>query len=304
MISSEILKNAIIAGAQNIQKHTGEVNEINVFPVPDGDTGTNLALTLSGCAKAIENCSDMGAGELADKAAGALFRCARGNSGVIFSLIFKGFAKSIQGLDYIDASALANALEAGCNEAYAAIDKPTEGTILTVIRLAASKAKSAAASGKNAEQTFKAALSGARASLKSTPNLLPALKKHGVVDAGGQGLIYVMEGMLGAGTESKVFDTAKKAQASPYADNIEFAYCTEFLINSPTRRDTASLRRYFSEIGDCAAVAEHKDIIKIHVHTNSPDKALAKGLELGELTDIKIDNMKEQHKAVGVKNGI
>lgn len=304
MISSEILKNAIIAGAQNIQKHTGEVNEINVFPVPDGDTGTNLALTLSGCAKAIENCSDMGAGELADKAAGALFRCARGNSGVIFSLIFKGFAKSIQGLDYIDADALANALEAGCDEAYAAIDKPTEGTILTVIRLAASKAKSAAASGKNAEQTFKAALSGARASLKSTPNLLPALKKHGVVDAGGQGLIYIMEGMLGTGTESKVFDTAKKSEAAPHSDNIEFAYCTEFLINSPTRRDTASLRRYFSEIGDCAAVAEHKDIIKIHVHTNSPDKALAKGLELGELTDIKIDNMKEQHKAVGVKNGI
>ncbi len=304
MISSEILKNAIIAGAENIQKHTGEVNEINVFPVPDGDTGTNLALTLNGCAKAIADCSDIGAGELADKAAGALFRCARGNSGVIFSLIFKGFAQSVQGLDYIDANALAKALEAGCDEAYTAIDKPMEGTILTVIRLAASKAKYAAASGKNAGQTFKAALSGARASLKSTPNLLPALKKHGVVDAGGQGLIYIMEGMLGAGTESKIFDTAKKAEAATYPDNIEFAYCTEFLINSPTWRDTASLRRYFSEIGDCAAVAEHKGIIKIHVHTNSPDKALAKGLELGELTDIKIDNMKEQHKTVGVKHGI
>lgn len=297
MISSEILKNAIIAGAQSIQKHTSEVNEINVFPVPDGDTGTNLALTLSGCAKAIADCSDMGAGELADKAAGALFRCARGNSGVIFSLIFKGFSQSVHGLDYIDANALAEALEAGCNEAYAAIDKPMEGTILTVIRLAASKAKSAALSGKNAQETFKAALSGAKASLKSTPNLLPTLKKHGVVDAGGQGLIYIMEGMLGADTESKIFDTAEKSASKPHSHSIEFAYCTEFLINSPTRRDIASLRRYFAEIGDCAAVAEHKDIIKIHVHTNSPDKALAKGLELGELTDIKIDNMKEQYAA-------
>lgn len=294
MISSEILKNAIIAGAANIQKHTGEVNEINVFPVPDGDTGTNLALTLSGCAKAIADCSDIGAGELADKAAGALFRCARGNSGVIFSLIFKGFAQSVQGLDYIDANALAKALEAGCDEAYAAIEKPTEGTMLTVIRLAASKAKSAAASGKNAEQTFKAALLGARASLKSTPNLLPALKKHGVVDAGGQGLIYIMEGMLGAGTESKVFDT-QPMSVKPHSDNIEFTYCTEFLINTQNSCNIDSLRRYFSGIGDCSAVAEHKEIIKIHVHTNSPDKALAKGLELGELTDIKIDNMKEQY---------
>ncbi len=294
MISSEILKNAIIAGAANIQNHTEKVNAINVFPVPDGDTGTNLALTLSGCAKAIADCSDMGAGELADKAAGALFRCARGNSGVIFSLIFKGFAQSVQGLDYIDANALAKALEAGCDEAYAAIEKPTEGTILTVIRLAASKAKSAAASGKNAEQTFKAALSGARASLKSTPNLLPALKKHGVVDAGGQGLIYIMEGMLGAGTESKVFDT-QPLSVKPHYDNIEFAYCTEFLINTENPCNIDSLRRYFSEIGDCTAVARHGGIIKIHVHTNSPDKAIAKGLETGELTDIKIDNMKEQY---------
>lgn len=294
MISSEILKNALIAGAENIQNHTGEVNEINVFPVPDGDTGTNLALTLSGCAKAIADCSDSGAGELANKAASALFRCARGNSGVIFSLIFKGFAQSVNGLDYIDASALAKALEAGCDEAYSAIEKPTEGTMLTVIRLAASKAKSAAASGKNAEQTFKSALLGARASLRSTPNLLPALKKHGVVDAGGQGLIYIMEGMLGTGSKSKVFDT-QPTEFKPQHDKIEFTYCTEFLINTESPCNINALRKYFSEIGDCTAVARHGGIIKIHVHTNSPDKAVSKGLETGELTDIKIDNMKEQY---------
>ncbi len=294
MISSDMLKNAILSAAKNIQIHAEEVNRHNVFPVPDGDTGTNLALTLSGCAKAIADCGPMGAGTLADKAAGVLLRCARGNSGVILSLIFKGFAQSIEGLDYIDAKALAKGLEAGCDEAYAAIDKPTEGTILTVIRLAASKAHSAAAKGKNAEETFLAALSGARVSLKSTPNLLPILKKHGVVDAGGQGLVYIMEGMLGAkGVQHSVFD--KNAAEAPAAEsNLRFAYCTEFLINQPQNYDIYSLRSFFSEIGDCPAVAEHSGIIKIHVHTNNPDKALAKGLEFGELTDIKIDNMKKQ----------
>lgn len=294
MIDSQILKNAIISGAESIRRHVEEVNDLNVFPVPDGDTGTNLALTLSGCAKAIADYPEMSAGDFADKAAGALFRCARGNSGVIFSLIFKGFAQSVKGLDFIDADALAKGLEAACDEAYASIEKPTEGTMLTVIRLAASKAKSAAAKGKNAEETFADALSGAKASLKSTPNLLPTLKKHGVVDAGGQGLVYIMEGMLGAKTQSPSVTESKSDKPIPKHENIKFAYCTEFLINNPKNYDINSLRRYFSDIGDCPAVAEHSGIIKIHVHTNSPDKALAKGVEIGELTDIKIDNMRYQ----------
>lgn len=294
MIDSQILKNAIIAGAENIRMHTEEVNDLNVFPVPDGDTGSNLAVTLSGCAKAVADYPDMSVGEFADKAAGTLFRCARGNSGVIFSLIFKGFAQSVKGLETIDAHALAKGLEAACDEAYAAIEKPTEGTMLTVIRLAASKARSAAAKGKSTEETFAAALSGAKASLKSTPNLLPTLKKHGVVDAGGQGLVYIMEGMLGAKEKSvSVIQTTIKKKSETH-ENIKFAYCTEFLINNPKNYDINSLRRYFSDIGDCPAVAEHSGIIKIHVHTNSPDKALAKGVEIGELTDIKIDNMKYQ----------
>ncbi len=292
MIDSVILKNAIIAAADNIKKHTAEVNELNVFPVPDGDTGINLALTLEGCAKAVSEIEETSIGRLADKAAGALLRCARGNSGVIFSLIFKGFAKSIQELDVIDAHALADALEAASDEAYSAIDKPTEGTMLTVIRLAASKAQSAAAKGKNARETFAAALSGAKASLKTTPNLLPTLKKHGVVDAGGQGLVYIMEGMLGAVSEPVYLK--EKSRAAEINEDIRFIYCTEFLINNPQNYDIGSLRRYFSDIGDCPAVAEHSGIIKIHVHTNEPDKALAKGVEIGELTDIKIDNMKFQ----------
>lgn len=294
MIDGNILKKAIISGAERIRKHLEEVDNLNVFPVPDGDTGTNLSLTLNGCADALADFNDSHAGRLADKAAGALFRSARGNSGVIFSLIFKGFAESVKNLENIDACALATALEAACNEAYSSIEKPTEGTILTVIRLAATKARAAAENGKNTEETFAAALCGARASLKSTPNLLPTLKKHGVVDAGGQGLVYIMEGMLSADTTEQETVRSNLSEGKTELSDIQFAYCTEFLINNPKDYDINSLRRFFSDIGDCPAVAEHSGIIKIHVHTNSPDKALAKGFEIGELTDIKIDNMRYQ----------
>lgn len=294
MISSEILKKAFVGGAENISRHAAEVNSINVFPVPDGDTGTNLALTLTGCAEKIRNLPEMGAGALADKIAGELFRSARGNSGVIFSLIFKGFAQSIEGLDYIDASSLAKGLEAGCNEAYAAIDKPTEGTILTVIRLAASKAVSSAAKGKSSHETFIDAVNGARASLKSTPNLLPTLKKHGFVDAGGQGLVYIMEGMLNAQKDITFIKSEKKKQASAVETDLTFIYCTEFLINGTKNADIRAFRSFLADIGDCPAVAEHSGIIKVHVHTNRPDRAIGRALELGELSDIKIDNMRLQ----------
>lgn len=294
MITAEILKNSIIAAAENINKHTEEVNSLNVFPVPDGDTGTNLALTLSGCAKAMERCPEGGAGFIADFIAGELLRCARGNSGVIFSLIFKGFAQSIDGLDYIDAVSLAKGLEMGCNEAYAAIDKPTEGTMLTVIRLAASKAMNAAKKGKGACETFEAAVSGAKASLKSTPNLLPILKKHGVVDAGGQGLVYIMEGMMNASVREEKVTLVKPTKTVFEKTDIKYTYCTEFLINNTKKADIKELRSFLADIGDCPAAAEHSGIIKVHVHTNRPDKALAKALEIGELSDIKIDNMRLQ----------
>ena len=293
MITAEMLKNAIISAADNIKRYSEEVDNINVFPVPDGDTGTNLTLTLSGCAKAIADCSDMTAGELADKAAGAFLRSARGNSGVIFSLIFKGFAESVKNLSEIDAVSLAKALEAGSNEAYASIEKPMEGTMLTVIRLAAAKASLAASKRCSAEETFVQALHGAEASLRSTTNLLPALKKHGVVDAGGQGLIYIMRGMLNT-ADSHPLPSAEKAQKSEFTDKTEYIYCTEFLINSTNTLNVASLRSRLSVIGNCTAVAEHSGIIKVHVHTNNPDKALSTGLEHGELTDIKIDNMRIQ----------
>lgn len=295
MINAAILKNAFLSGAENIARHTAEINAINVFPVPDGDTGTNLTLTLTNCAKKIADYPETDAGRLADKIAGELFRSARGNSGVIFSLIFKGFAKSVEGLEEIDSNALAEGLEAGCNEAYASIEKPVEGTMLTVIRIAASKAVSASANGKNARETFSEAVKGAKASLSSTPNLLPTLKKHGFVDAGGQGLVYIMEGMLRRSvTEQKTPTVSAVTDKS----DITYIYCTEFLVSAAKRTDLSAFRRYLSDIGDCPAVAEHSGIIKVHLHTNHPDKALKKALEIGELSDIKIDNMKLQ-----IKNG-
>lgn len=292
MVNSEILKKAFISGANAVAKHTEQINSINFFPVPDGDTGSNLALTMTGCAEKIKDLPDMGVGELADRIAGELFRCARGNSGVIFSLIFSGFARSVEGLETIDAVSLAKGLEAGCNEAYAAIEKPTEGTILTVIRLAASKAVSSASKGKNARDTFADAVEAAKASLKTTPNLLPMLKKHGCVDAGGQGLVYIMEGML------KMSDTSEKTESvtkkTIQAEEITYIYCTEFLINNAANADIENFRSRISRMGDCTAAAKHSGIIKVHIHTNRPDTVLETALEIGELSDIKIDNMKIQ----------
>lgn len=295
MITSSDLKNAIISAAESMKKREAEVNDLNVFPVPDGDTGTNLAITVSGCANAIANCEETSISALANIAAEELLRCARGNSGVIFSIIFKGFAQSIEGLETLDAHALAEALEAGCNEAYSCIDKPTEGTILTVIRLAAAKATSAAQKGKTAKETFEAAVSGARASLKSTPNLLPVLKKHGVVDAGGQGLVYILESMNK--TPSTSISVPTEARKETATVDIKFIYCTEFLINTKNTK-TDDLKSFFATIGDCSAVVPYSDFIKIHIHTNNPDKALAKGLEYGELSSIKIDNMKLQSSII------
>lgn len=288
MINGSDLKKAIILGAAEIEKHYESVDAINVFPVPDGDTGTNLSLTLGGCAKSLEDFNCSGAGEVADFAAGELLMHARGNSGVIFSLIFKGFAESVAGLDSIDAKALALGLENGCNEAYSSIDKPTEGTMLTVIRMASSKAVSAAEKGADVRETFAAAVSGARTALSSTKNLLPILKKRGIVDAGAQGLVYILEGM------SEVFSDSEPTVSAPC-----HIYCTEFIITKRSEASVAEIRRYLGEIGDCPAAAEHAGIIKVHVHTDSPHLALQKGLEYGELSKIKIDNMRLQSSASG-----
>jgi DAK2 domain fusion protein YloV len=298
MIDGVMLKNAIICGANEIAKHCESVDAINVFPVPDGDTGTNLSLTLGGCAQALKEFTNKSAGKTADFAAGELLKCARGNSGVIFSLIFGGFAKSVEGLDEIDAPSLAKALEKGCDEAYAAIDKPTEGTMLTVIRMAASKALCAAEKGADVSRTFDAAMAGAKAALKSTANLLPVLKKRGIVDAGAQGLVHIMEGMANLSQTDNAKPLTQTEAQNEIFDSANI-YCTEFIITKTVDRSVTDIRRYLGEIGDCPAAAEHSGIIKIHVHTNSPHLALQKGLEYGELSKIKIDNMRLQATASG-----
>ena len=295
-IDGLLLRDMVMAGTALLEKNREAVDALNVFPVPDGDTGTNLSLTLGGCAEALENYENPSAHETADFIAGELLKCARGNSGVIFSLIFGGFAKSIEGLDKIDALSLAKGLERGCEEAYAAIDKPTEGTMLTVIRLAASKAVCAAEKGATTEQTFIAAVEGAKAALKSTRNLLPILKKRGIVDAGAQGLVYIMEGMAGVSSAEK---ETVQSQSESENFNSDFTYCTEFIITRNGTGSVADIRSFLGEIGDCPAAAEHSGIIKIHVHTNSPHLALQKGLEYGELSKIKIDNMRLQSIASG-----
>lgn len=221
-------------------------------------------------------------------------RGARGNSGVIFALIFKGFAQCVDGLDYIDAKSLAKGLECGCDEAYAALEKPSEGTMLTVIRVAASKAISASEKGHSSLSVFSSALSGAKKALKSTPNLLPVLKKHNVVDAGGQGLVYIMEGMLSAKPTFIKGNNTLPPESVVSAEKPEFIYCTEFLINGNDDFDLSKLRRFLSDIGDCSVAVKGKGFVKVHVHTNSPDLAIGKGLEYGELSSIKIDNMRIQ----------
>ena len=298
MINGHLLKKAIISGAEEIEKHYESVDAINVFPVPDGDTGTNLSLTLGGCAQALESFDSASAGKVADFAAGELLKNARGNSGVIFSLIFKGFAQSIADLETIDAKALATGLEKGCEEAYSAIDKPTEGTMLTVIRMAAAKATSAAEKGADTELTLSAAVSGAKAALKSTRNLLPVLKKKGIVDAGAQGLVYILEGMAGCVSDGESDFAAKnKSEETDFVS--KYTYCTEFIITKKSEVSIADIKRFLGEIGDCPAAAEHSGFIKVHVHTDLPHLALQKGLEYGELSRIKIDNMKLQASASG-----
>lgn len=294
MISAEELKKALINASSNISKLKKEVDDLNVFPVPDGDTGTNMSLTLESCVNELSELSEIGAGAMADRAACALMRGARGNSGVIFALIFKGFAQTVDGMDYIDAKSLARGLENGCDEAYAALEKPTEGTMLTVIRIAASKAALAAENGLSCKEVLKAALSGAKKALKSTPSLLPVLKRHSVVDAGGQGLVYILEGMLSSeNNEYNAKPAAVKIKNSKN-EEIKYAYCTEFIIDCNENFDLSKLRRFLAEIGDCSVAVKSKDFVKVHVHTNSPDLAIGKGLEYGELSSIKIDNMRLQ----------
>ena len=310
MITGEILRNAVISGANNIANNRHSVDELNVFPVPDGDTGTNMTLTIKNAAKELTVVSNKNVSEVADITASALLRGARGNSGVILSLIFRGIAKGLKGKETAEGAELAAALQNGVSAAYKAVMKPTEGTILTVVRMAAGAAEEAVKSGdKDFVLVFEKALLGAKDALENTPEMLPVLKKAGVVDAGGCGLVTIFEGMLSVFKDGVVIESqeapkevAKQEKrtnaAAEFDGEITFTYCTEFIVQRDKKITTSptALRSYLESIGDCVVVVDDDSIIKVHVHTDNPGNALQEGLKFGMLTNMKIENMREQHE--------
>lgn len=308
ILTGKLLRDAVISGANNIYNQRQAVDELNVFPVPDGDTGTNMSMTIKNAVAELKNTYDgASAGEVAKTAASAMLRGARGNSGVILSLIFRGLSKGLAGRETADAAVLSAALKLGVDAAYKSVMKPTEGTILTVAREGYENTAELAAEGGDAAIFLRAFVSEAEKSLAKTPELLPALKKAGVVDAGGKGLIVIFEGMLAVledgemiRSEDEVKPSAPAAvAASSAAEEIKYAYCTEFIVNKDSSsKDATALRAYLETIGDCVVVVDDDDIIKVHVHSNHPGKAIEEGLKFGSLTKMKIENMKEQHNSI------
>ena len=310
MINGKTLRDAFISGANSIANQKTAVDELNVFPVPDGDTGTNMSMTMGNALIALERMrDDVTVSEVAEQTASALLRGARGNSGVILSLIFRGFSKGFSGKSEASVKDFVTALNHGVSGAYKSIMKPTEGTILTVARLASEKAAAVSISVKDEVSLWEEVCASASEALENTPNLLPALKKAGVVDAGGKGLLIIFEAMLNVfkGGEVKRPDktTEKKAvtidtfssTVGDYDEEINFTYCTEMLITKASGSDDCSkLRAYLETIGDCVVVVEDDDIIKVHVHTNNPGKAIERALKFGTINLPKIENMKMQHE--------
>ena len=313
MITAKQLSEAFISGANNISNNRQKVDALNVFPVPDGDTGTNMSMTMGAAREDLLQNDYSTVGEVAGKAASALLRGARGNSGVITSLLFRGFSKGLKHKTEAGAADLVEALEIGVAAAYKAVMKPTEGTILTVARVAAEKSRAALTDAMTPAELWDLVVEATEEALKHTPEQLPILKKAGVVDAGGQGLVYIFKGMqqvfagqgmvAGAeGTEAarEESEAATVVNAAGEVEEVDInnPYCTEFLVmRDNPEHDPSGLRAYLESIGDCVVVVDDEEIIKCHVHTAHPGLALEKAATYGMLTKLKIENMIEQHKA-------
>ncbi len=305
---TEILTGAVFAnmvhnGAAAIELHKNEINELNVFPVPDGDTGTNMSLTMNNGSNECKKITADTVTKAADTAASGLLRGARGNSGVILSLLFRGISKSLKGKETANAAEFANALSAGVEAAYKAVMKPAEGTILTVSRLAAAAAVKCAETEKDVEAVMQCAIDEGKVALADTINLNPVLKKAGVVDSGGKGFIYILEGMLKA-VKGEILERVEVETVEMAADftefdteDITFTYCTEFIVSRENTKDPDILRGFLNEIGDSIVVVDDDEIIKTHVHTNAPGDVLTAALTYGSLLTVKIENMREQHTA-------
>lgn len=305
-LTGKLFRDAVISGANNIANNRAAVDELNVFPVPDGDTGTNMSMTIGNALPELKAAGDgISAGDAAKLTASAMLRGARGNSGVILSLIFRGLSKGLAGQAEADAKMLSNAFKLGVDAAYKSVMKPTEGTILTVVREAWENTKDSAQEGGDAGEFLAKFIEEGEKSLAKTPELLPALKKAGVVDAGGKGLLVILSGMqqvisggemIRSEDEPKPSAPAAVAAAGTAQEDIKFAYCTEFIVNKkPGAKDATALRAFLETIGDCVVVVDDDDIIKVHVHSNHPGKAIEEGIKFGELTKMKIENMREQH---------
>ncbi len=318
-IDAKTFRNMFLAGAKLLEIKKEYVNELNVFPVPDGDTGTNMTMTILSAAREVEQLENDDMKAIAKAISSGSLRGARGNSGVILSQLLRGFAKGIEQHRELDAMIIAGALNRGVETAYKAVMKPKEGTILTVAKEMANKAAELALEDNDILENFPKILEHAQKALENTPNQLPVLKEAGVVDAGGQGLCYILEGaykaLAGGGEVS--FDFGEQIAGSgkkefnhvfqEATDSIEFGYCTEFIINTKegadNEKDSEALKAYLETIGDSIVAVCDDDLIKIHVHTENPGLALQKALTLGYLSNLKIENMRIQHTEQLIKHG-
>ena len=306
------LKEMFLSGAALLDKNRQAVDALNVFPVPDGDTGTNMSQTILSAARELGSRSFSGAGDVASTVAKGALKGARGNSGVILSQILRGIAKALEGSDLMDAPLFAKAMRLGADTAYKAVMKPKEGTILTVIRVIAEEVEREAAKTDDLVELMNVVVERGDAILRRTPEMLPVLKQAGVVDSGGKGLMVFFTGFRAALVGEPVEDTATAETVAPkplpgeYVDDhdhlteITYAYCTEFIVSHPRPdmkdSEVARLRKRLERIGDCVIVIGYLEVVKVHVHTNDPGKALQMALELGELDAIKIDNMLEEFR--------
>ena len=302
-INGSDLRRMIISAAAAIEMNKQALNDLNVFPVPDGDTGTNMSMTINAAAADLRKSEDPTLGQAAKVAASAMLRGARGNSGVILSLLFRGISKKLKDLEIADGVLWAEALQEGVDAAYKAVMKPAEGTILTVSRLAAAKAMEAAQENNFIEFVQEAAIAEAKVALADTVNQNPVLKKAGVVDAGGKGWLVALEAMMSSlqgndvivpeGAASEVKESANFDDFD--TDDITFTYCTEFIIQRENDNDPEKLREFLSSLGDSLVLVDDEEIIKVHVHTNDPGKALHEAIDYGSFVTVKIENMRLQH---------
>ena len=303
-INGADFRRLIISAAANIEIHKQPINELNVFPVPDGDTGTNMSMTINAAAADLRKLEDPTLEKAASAAASAMLRGARGNSGVILSLLFRGLSKGLKGKTECDGTTLANALQEGVDAAYKAVMKPAEGTILTVARLSAASAREAAKENNFIEFVLQATIDSAKEALANTINQNPVLKKAGVVDAGGKGWVLALEAMMSSlqGDDIVVpeggVEAASAKEAADFSDfdeeDITFTYCTEFIINRENDKNPEDLRAFLSGLGDSLVLVDDDEIIKVHVHTDHPGKAMEEALTYGSFVTVKVENMRLQ----------